>query len=68
MAAETAGMGDDASADTNAADGKVVAAASDIAAKVDDPVPVRSSWFMPTPFLRLGFRARCGFVITLRIA
>lgn len=54
-AAEAAGMGADASVDMNAADSKVAAAASGIAAKADDPVPVRSSWFMPTPFCVWAF-------------
>ena len=68
MTAESASVGADASANMNVADGRVAAMASDIAVEVDDPVPVRSSWLMPTPFLRLGFCVRCGFVITLRIA
>ena len=55
MAAEAAGMDADAFADMNAADGKVAAAASGIAAKVDDPVPVRSSWSMSTSFCVWAF-------------
>ena len=50
MTAESASVGADSSANMNVADGGVAAAASGIAVEVDDPVPVRSSWLMPTPF------------------
>lgn len=55
MTAESASVGADSSANMNVADGGVAAAASDIAVEVDDPVPVRSSWLMPTPFCVWAF-------------
>lgn len=68
MTAEPASVGADASVNMNVVDGGVAAMVSGIAVEVDDPVPVRSSWLMPTPFLRSDLCVRCGFVITLRIA
>lgn len=55
MTAESASVSADASANMNVADGRVAAAASGIAVEVDDPVPVRSSWLMPTPFYVWAF-------------
>lgn len=64
MTAESTSIGVDASANMNGADGGVAAAASDIAVEVDDPVPVRSSWLMPTPFCVWAFA--CDAALWLR--
>ena len=64
MTAESASVGADASANMNAADGRVAAMVSGIAATVDDPVPVRSSWLMPTPFFVWAFA--CDAALWLR--
>ena len=64
MTAESASVGADSSANMSVVDGGVAAAAFGIAVEVDDPVPVRSSWFMPTPFCVWAFA--CDAALWLR--